>query len=872
MIKIIPIHSYKNNIDSSISFKLHNSYNSLYIDKNKYSILFNKFNKNDKNNNLICFNIINQQYNNINKYSILQSSSLIKTIAIEPFYRIYYLNYIKNNIIKKDENNLLLSNVFSLIYELNNMNIKFDTIMFENEDSDQETYDDYFNKLSKINNMEFISIFDKIDNNNHKKYNNIIIYRNIFYYNIYISLFGLTKIPYIILSTLKSLKKLNNNGNLVLFTPKMYINNAIKWLIQLLTNIFNSVDIINDDSDPFSYMVLINCIGFNSTNQPRLNEIIELFENEKSFTKYNYSFCEFIHYYITITSSNSELFNNNFNIYPINSYINKKFKILNVIDDINIDIPIKSSFKSEIIIYQLQQIYNQQIDIINYNINKNLSIDQKNPNNIIVNKFFLKQIEYNKIQKLVNYYESHNIPYNKSYLTYIDKFNKNIINQLYSYKHLIKHKIIKYNSQSISTKKTSHLSKHKKTQRHKKESENKNNQILNKINIQKESYHYDNFNKMNDLNTMAYKVKLNLLENIGNEMPRQIKQATEDFARGVPSYLMKNHKLHYPVSNAFCKLWEMLNNIDGLLPIKANPKIFFIAEAPGQWIYSSNLYYQTNNKNKEKDKNIGLEWRANTLNPKNKLNIEKFGKDIFDDQYGFMKKYPDRWIYGVDDTGDITKSENQRWFKQYAKEFGHIDLVTGDAGIFSDNPLIFQKLDYAQVCMVASVSSLGGNCVIKHFLPYVRRAPISYYGYGLFINYLFLYHLMFNEFYLVKPLTSNPDSGEFYVVCKGFKGISDDQYQKLLHILDNFEVNMCFFNRKDIPDEFVNQVMEFVDKLLNMNVEHSEITNLLLTCMIHKNPVIEEKTNCSKYLDKKYIEKIHNEKFNEWVKNNKFDV
>ena len=48
---------------------------------------------------------------------------------------------------------------------------------------------------------------------------------------------------------------------------------------------------------------------------------------------------------------------------------------------------------------------------------------------------------------------------------------------------------------------------------------------------------------------------------------------------------------------------------------------------------------------------------------------------------------------------------------------------------------------------------------------------------------------------------------------------------------------MCFFNRKDIPDEFVNQIMEFVDKLLNMNVEHSEITNLLLTCMIHKNPV-----------------------------------
>ena len=41
-----------------------------------------------------------------------------------------------------------------------------------------------------------------------------------------------------------------------------------------------------------------------------------------------------------------------------------------------------------------------------------------------------------------------------------------------------------------------------------------------------------------------------------------------------------------------------------------------------------------------------------------------------------------------------------------------------------------------------------------------------------------------------------------------------------------------------------------------MNVEHSEITNLLLTCMIHKDPVIEEKTQCSKYFDKKYFEQI----------------
>ena len=81
---------------------------------------------------------------------------------------------------------------------------------------------------------------------------------------------------------------------------------------------------------------------------------------------------------------------------------------------------------------------------------------------------------------------------------------------------------------------------------------------------------------------------------------------------------------------------------------------------------------------------------------------------------------------------------------------------------------------------------------------------------------------------------------------------------------------MCFFEKDDIPDEFVKQIVEFAEKILSLNIEHNEITNLLLTCMIHKNPVIEEKTQCSKYLNKKFIQDIHNSKFKEWVKNNNF--
>ena len=73
-------------------------------------------------------------------------------------------------------------------------------------------------------------------------------------------------------------------------------------------------------------------------------------------------------------------------------------------------------------------------------------------------------------------------------------------------------------------------------------------------------------------------------------MPKPIKQATEDFARGVSAYIMEHFKTQYPVSNAFCKLWEIYNAFD-VLPLRANPKIFLMAEAPGQWIHCSYYYY-----------------------------------------------------------------------------------------------------------------------------------------------------------------------------------------------------------------------------------------------------------------------------------------
>jgi outer membrane protein len=87
---------------------------------------------------------------------------------------------------------------------------------------------------------------------------------------------------------------------------------------------------------------------------------------------------------------------------------------------------------------------------------------------------------------------------------------------------------------------------------------------------------------------------------------------------------MEHFKTEYRVSNAFCKLWEIYNAFD-VLPLKANPKMFLMAEAPGQWIHCSYYYYFLNYAKKHNTPKMKYEidWRANSLNPFNQVNIAK---------------------------------------------------------------------------------------------------------------------------------------------------------------------------------------------------------------------------------------------------------
>ncbi len=350
------------------------------------------------------------------------------------------------------------------------------------------------------------------------------------------------------------------------------------------------------------------------------------------------------------------------------------------------------------------------------------------------------------------------------------------------------------------------------------------------------------------------------------------KMISEGYARGVAQYISNSFRLKYRVSNAFCKLWEIYSIDKDLLPLKPNPHMFLVAEAPGQWIYSSNHYYKTKYidtlKSQNEKNNSQIIWKANSLNPKHPINIKEFG-NVFGDDYGFIRKYPENWLYGKDETGNIFSLENQKWYHDYAKQVDHFDLVTGDAGLDGDNLQVLQKLEFACLGMIASVCSIGSNCIMKHFTSLTNNLKESEKTNGFFVNYLYLYYLLFDELKLIKPVTSNPNSGEFYVIGKGFRGISEANYNKLLAVMDKFKENTCIFEKDEIPESFVNLIADFEERIIKLRIKHKTLGNKVIECMKDQN-FYQENDDCKIYLDNNSFKKIHRSVIKNWIKKTKF--
>ena len=438
----------------------------------------------------------------------------------------------------------------------------------------------------------------------------------------------------------------------------------------------------------------------------------------------------------------------------------------------------------------------------------------------------LENLIYERLNKTREYYEKYDMKFDNYFTANLTNYNKIVYQQFLSFKQTV------FSSLATYGKKSSIMAKP----------------------LKGKEYDYAEFMKYNKL-IYANKQLLNASFPDTKEKYKMYKNISEDFTRGVAIYISNHYKLNINrISNAFVKLWEIYI----MFPvITGDINAFHMCEAPGQWIKTTEYFMSTIMKNN----NFKYNWLANSLNPSNPENIKKFGDDIIDDTYGLLKNNKNKWLFAEDDTGDITISKNIRWYRENVKA----NLVTGDAGLSTNLPLVYmQKLDYSQYLITAAVADKSANCVIKCFQQFIVKHKSSMYSDGFFVNLLYLYFLSFETVYLYKPYTSGTINGEFYIVGINFLGVSKEELEDLLIIQDNFEENMTFFERKDIPDYFVSQVESFVRDMTERRVNAQNKAKFLINVVDDT----EDKYGFKNLLAN--IKEIHEVRFKEWIRLFKF--
>lgn len=251
------------------------------------------------------------------------------------------------------------------------------------------------------------------------------------------------------------------------------------------------------------------------------------------------------------------------------------------------------------------------------------------------------------------------------------------------------------------------------------------------------------------------------------------------------------------ISQAWLKMYEILSVHPNILQTTSDTyNTFHICEAPGNFIAAMNHYIKVNSNKK-------FNWYANSLNPK--TTDAEIG-----DQNGYIKKYPNKWLFGSDNTGDITILENIKYYSDFIKK-NNINLITSDCGlpISSDDSHIMLRVHLAEFVLIMKSLSVGGNFVAKFFFPIYR--PLDIY-------LIYCLYKSFNELYIYKPII-NIYSSEFYLIGKNYSGTGYD-IDTLYKLIDKNNFDPFYKPNIPIDDHFIKQLSIFNKKLIDDYAEH----------------------------------------------------
>ena len=266
------------------------------------------------------------------------------------------------------------------------------------------------------------------------------------------------------------------------------------------------------------------------------------------------------------------------------------------------------------------------------------------------------------------------------------------------------------------------------------------------------------------------------------------------------------------VTNAWIKMYEILNMFPSVIPNNKNIKTFHLCEAPGAFISALNHYLSNRNQQ--------LDWYAQTLKP-----IYTGSKSNFalDDHFGLIASNPNRWLFGdpnEDESGDITHSKIIKWYRNQP-HLKNIDFMTADAGLqcvsteFNEQETFLSKVNMGQIVCILACLPIGKSAMFKTFLPMCEPLTIS-------LMYLITH--LFTSVSIVKQSTSHSTNSEVYVVVSDYKGIAEDILEQLYILLDDTKITsktlLFSLIEKSFFDPYMIGISDLIDRQIKSLVRH----------------------------------------------------
>ena len=352
--------------------------------------------------------------------------------------------------------------------------------------------------------------------------------------------------------------------------------------------------------------------------------------------------------------------------------------------------------------------------------------------------------------------------------------------------------------------------------------------------------HISYLNKINsDINLIKFYIecrdvekwyKISTIINIRNYITKYIKE-----------------KYNISVSKAFCKMYDILSQFPIIDLTKSKIKTFHSCEVPGHFINAFNYWIKSRNSS------IEFDWTGNSLNPFNESNKKKYSA-LFDDAYGFIKRYKNRWDWGADNTGDISSKKNLLYYENKYKN-RQIDIFTSDCGLGANEEFEQEEslcfLSISQLLLGLLVLRIGGTAICKIFIPFTK--PLS-------LSILYIYTMYFEKIHIIKPSSGSLANSEVYIIGINKKyHLSENNKNVLFDVLEKIDMDKSLFN--NFPDKFIEEIAELSNMFIRLQEEY-----LNRSYFYYDNPKIFNKDKFDYLMDakQKYAKK--------WIDDNDFKL